>query len=287
MFKRHHQAVSLDEPGLLAGMLKSLRVVLILSVVISIGVWGYLTVNDPATLPITKVRALGDFSYVTEDMLHLALSNGVDASSKLDVLENKGFFNIDVDVIKNRVEQMPWVKQASVQRVWPDTLVIEVIEHTPVAYWENDGLVSSEGKIFRPAVKTYPQGLPRFIVAQGIDNSLEQKTALKSLRYYTDATEMFSAINLKVVKVKFDARHSLTLGLSNGVELSLGRHNKLYRLQRFVQIYIPLRERMSLIERVDMRYTNGFSVKWKQRQATTGYTNDDGSIKIKSGNVDV
>ena len=265
MPKRTKQAVSLSEPSIFIGMMYWFRMVLLIVLTMFAIAWGYIKITDPATLPISKVRALGDFSFVTEEMLHRALVKGVDNGSvskdKLDIFENKGFFNIDVEAIKSRVETMPWVKQASVQRVWPDTLIIEVVEHKPVAYWGDKGLVSELGTIFHPEQKTFPKKLPRFIATQGL--------AEKCLRYFNDANEMFSNISLNVETVKFNAREALTLKLNNGIELNLGRQNKLYRLQRFAQVYSALNEKISLIEHVDMRYTNGFSVKWKQRQKST------------------
>lgn len=262
MFNRNQQAVSLTEPSVFTGIYERLRIILLVMLTVFVGYWGFVKISDPLTLPITKVRALGDFSFVTEDMLHKAMASNTESQNTktvTNVFENKGFFNIDVDAVKVRVETMPWVKHASVQRVWPDTLIIEVVEHTPVAYWGEKGLVNNSGKVFYPDVKSFPKGLPRFVATEGLSENC--------LRYYKDASEMFAPINLKVQQVKFNARQALTLTLDNDVEISLGRQNKLYRLQRFTQIYSTLRERVSLIERVDMRYTNGFSVKWKQRQA--------------------
>jgi len=285
VFKRNRQAVILSESMVSVDFLRWLKIIVSLLVVGSLLAWSYIKINDPQTLPITKVRALGDFSFVTEEMLHKALSQGVkekrsDNKKKninktaIDILENKGFFSIDVAAIKQRVETMPWVKRASVQRVWPDTLIIEVVEHKAVAYWGGKGLVSELGGIFYPDTQTYPKGLPTFIAAEGLVGNC--------LRYFNDASEMFAAIGLKVLKVKFSPRQALMLTLDNGVELNLGRQNKLYRLQRFTQVYSTLRGRMSLIERIDMRYTNGFSVKWKQREAS-------GTLfhKVESGRANV
>lgn len=282
VFKQNRQAVSMSESVIPAGLTRGLKVISLLLIIIAVVVWSVIKINDPQTLPITKVRALGDFSFVTEEMLHKSLSQGIkeqrvnaktNTKAEIDILENKGFFNIDVDAIKQRVETMPWVKKASVQRVWPDTLIIEVVEHKAVAYWGERGLVSELGEIFYPDKKTYPKELPQFVATKGLVKNC--------LRYFNDASEMFAAINMKVLKVKFSSRQALTLTLDSGVELSLGRQNKLYRLQRFTQVYLTLSERMSLIERIDMRYTNGFSVKWKQRQATRE------RYKIKSDNAHV
>ena len=262
MFNRNQQAISLSEPSVFTGAFEWFRIILLVVVTVFLSYWGYIKINDPLTLPITKVRALGDFSFVTEDMLHKAMSTNsekISGGTTINIFENKGFFNIDVDAIKLRVEKMPWVKQASVQRVWPDTLIIEVVEHTAIAYWGDKGLVNNKGKVFYPDKNNFPKDLPRFIATEGL--------AKNCVRYFKDASEMFRVINLQVVKVQFNARQALTLTLDNGVEISLGRQNKLYRLQRFTQVYSTLRERVSLIERIDMRYTNGFTVKWKQRQA--------------------
>ncbi len=270
MFKQNKQAVRLSESGMPVGLIRGVKIISLLLVIVLAVSWGAIKITDPQTLPITKVRALGDFSFVTEAMLHKALSGGVgqqnNAKAEIDILENKGFFNIDVDAIKQRVETMPWVKQASVQRVWPDTLIIEVIEHKAVAYWGDSGLVSELGAIFYPAKETYPKKLPRFVATESLVENC--------LRYFNDASEMFSAINLKVLKVKFSPRQALTLALDNGVELILGRQNKLYRMQRFAQVYSTLIDRIALIERIDMRYTNGFSVKWKRRHAKGKFDNE-------------
>jgi len=275
VFKSNKQAVRISTLPVSASLMKSLTVTFLVLSFIFISVWGYIKITDPTTLPIKNVRALGDFSFVTEKMLHTALSKGVDKdNNSIDIFDNKGFFSIDVELIKKRVEEMPWIKQASVQRVWPDALVVDVVEHKAVAYWGKQGLVSESGQIFYPNKETYPNDLPIFIAStELIDNCLH---------YFNDASEMFASINLKVLKVTFSSRQALTLTLYNGVELNLGRQNKLYRLQRFVQVYSTLSERMSLIKSIDMRYTNGFSVKWKQHQAKTVPYDE-----VKSGKIDV
>jgi len=269
VFRRAQQAVSLDAPNMFVGAMAWFRPLLLLVILGLAGIWLYLKVNNPATLPITKVRALGDFSFVTEEMLHAALQQKIVGKDTVvdELFEKQGFFTIDVESIKKRIETIEWVKQASVQRVWPDTLVIEVLEHKPVAYWGTKGLVSETGKVFKPDNTTFPQGLPKFEMTNALTTNLTENNAEKCLRYYRDASEIFSAINVKVVKVEFNTRQALTLKLNNGVELNLGRRNKLYRMQKFAQVYSTLRERIGLIERIDMRYTNGFSVKWKHRQA--------------------
>jgi len=49
---------------------------------------------------------------------------------------------LDLDAVRRRVEQVGWVKNARVIRLWPDSLVIAVQERRLVAVWEHAGRVA-------------------------------------------------------------------------------------------------------------------------------------------------
>src|SRR6478752_3713928 len=46
---------------------------------------------------------------------------------------------VDVSAIRERLLQFGWVKDARVSRRLPDTLVIDIVERTPAALWQNEG----------------------------------------------------------------------------------------------------------------------------------------------------
>ena len=57
---------------------------------------------------------------------------------------------VDVSAIRDRLLQFGWVKDARVSRRLPDTLVIDIVERTPAAMWQNSGalaLIDSEGVV--------------------------------------------------------------------------------------------------------------------------------------------
>ena len=57
---------------------------------------------------------------------------------------------VDVAGIRRRLLQFGWVKDARVARRLPDTLVIDIVERTPAALWQNKGqlaLIDSEGVV--------------------------------------------------------------------------------------------------------------------------------------------
>lgn len=65
----------------------------------------------------------------------------------------------DVARAKSRVEALPWVRRASVERMLPDTILLTVEERRPLALWQNGGefsLIDYEGSvILRKGLEDY------------------------------------------------------------------------------------------------------------------------------------
>lgn len=56
----------------------------------------------------------------------------------------------DVAQARTRIEKLSWVRTASVRRVLPDTVVVEVVERRPLALWQKDGvfkLIDHDGAV--------------------------------------------------------------------------------------------------------------------------------------------
>jgi len=226
--------------------LRMLGTLLLLAGVVALLGWCLALLKDPATLPISKIRVQGAFVHLDESMLHRAVVER----------ENQGFFSVNIDAVKQRVEQLPWVEQVSVRRIWPDTLGIEVVEQKALARWASGGLVNDTGRSFNPAADSYPSGLPLF---SGPENML----AVMVEQYRRNSVLLVTA-GLSITGLAINSRRALTLQLNNGIELVLGRKRTQARLQRFIAVYRKLlATRRDEIVRVDLRYSNGMSVQWK------------------------
>ncbi|MCW5732453.1 MAG: cell division protein FtsQ/DivIB, partial [Alphaproteobacteria bacterium] len=60
----------------------------------------------------------------------------------------------DAEEARRRIERIAWVERASVQRILPDTILINIVERSPHARWQIDGrvlLVDREGKVLSSA----------------------------------------------------------------------------------------------------------------------------------------
>jgi cell division protein FtsQ len=68
-----------------------------------------------------------------------------------DVRNGATWWDVDVSAVEHGVERHPWVRDAHVHRVWPDTIAVEVTEHRPAALLHDGGrlvLVSDAGVPF-------------------------------------------------------------------------------------------------------------------------------------------
>ena len=63
--------------------------------------------------------------------------------------------------------------------------------------------------------------------------------------------------------------------LTDGVVVELGREQLAQRLQRFASLYAgPLRQEWENVKRVDLRYTNGVAVRWRDDVLHTAQTQE-------------
>ena len=64
-----------------------------------------------------------------------------DVRRALDVYAGDYLFGIDMESAQKRVESLSWVDRAVVRRLWPDRIVVQIIERQPYALWQHQGEV--------------------------------------------------------------------------------------------------------------------------------------------------
>ena len=220
--------------------------IFMLTSIAALVVMGWMKMNDPQFLPIQKVRAQGAFINLTEAML---LTRAGDIKG--------GYFNIDVRGVQKNIESLAWVDKAYVKRTWPDTLVISVTEQNAVAAWQDNSLINVRGELFYPEKETFPAHLPQL---NGPADSHQQL-----LKLYRTTRSILSGTGLNIQQLEMDARRAMTIRLDNGLTILLGRDAYIERIERFVRVYAKvLMSEINSIQKIDMRYTNGFSITRQQ-----------------------
>lgn len=107
-----------------------------------------------AGLEVTRIEVRGNRYARTSDIT--AALNFAPAQSQ---------FKLDLEAARHRVEALPWVLRAKLQRVLPDAVAVEVVERTPALLWRAQGrdvLVDMHGRELASLTAGSDVGLPVF-----------------------------------------------------------------------------------------------------------------------------
>lgn len=198
-------------------------------------------------LPIRSVRIVG----ILEDAHRAALEQVVD--SRLE----GGFFSVDVEAVRTAVQALPWVKAVSVRRMWPDSLHIAVVERAAVARWGAHQLIEADGTVF-----SLDRDPPRDLVElEGPPGS-----ALQLLGRYRELQQLLVPLAARVEHLALDARGTWRGRLNGGMVLIFEEGLQESRLRHFAKVASHvLGPQLDQIKQVDLRYANGFAVRWKMQ----------------------
>lgn len=200
---------------------------------------------DPDILPYRTVTVEGSFKHVDADTVRAIVAPYLGA----------GFFGVDVGDVRQALRTIPWVDSATVRRVWPDEIHVTLFEQTAIAHWGDKALLNSADEVFVPDDPAGIEGLPYVYGPEG--------TAMTVMATYRIMTRMLAPYDLHIRRLNLDERRAWHLSLDDQLELVLGRENAVERLQRFIRFYPEvLAGKAREIKAVDLRYTNGFVVRW-------------------------
>lgn len=198
------------------------------------------------SMSIKYVRTEGVFQYISKS----------EVKEILLPLVKTDFFTADLDAIKETVERMPWVDRVSVKRIWPDAIDIKVYEQNAYARWGNDSLLNERGEVFKPNNAAQFEHLPKLFGPEGQQSKVLE--IMKGIR-----TTLHDQ-SLELAEFVIDDRRSWRIVLASGMEIILGRKDQLKNFQRFLKslkLFEP--DQVDAIARVDLRYPNGYAVKWR------------------------
>ncbi len=215
--------------------------------------WSVTWLRNPHNMPLRSVQIEGEFRKLSTDALQKVVGNAA----------RGGFFTVNVAAVQRAAESLPWVASATVRRVWPDTLQLHIVERRAAARWGETGLLSMSGQLFVPDAESIPANLPRL---NGPD-----ELRRRVMETYIAMTTALAPIGRRVAELQVDKRRAWLLRLDSGVELRLGKDNTLDRVERFVRVYPTVfAVRASELKTVDLRYSNGFAVRWAPSPETLG-----------------
>lgn len=159
------------------------------------------------------------------------------------------FFTIDLQRMRQSLEQLPWVRHADVRRKFPWTLEIELEEHVALARWNQRDLVNTYGEVFH-AESTLR--LPEF--------SGDAQYARLVMETCGEMNRLLVPLRRHIARIALSPRMAWQIELDDGLQLVLGREAVIERLARFVRVYPSSLAAMPGVRRIDLRYRDGFAM---------------------------
>ena len=207
---------------------------------------------------VKSIRIDGDLAH------NSALTIRANAAPRL----TGNFFTMDLAAGRRAFESVPWVRQAVVQRTWPNRLSVHLEEHRAVALWgsgaganeSGDRLVNSYGEVFEANLgDVEDENLPTLTGPGG--SSVQMLAMLLRLK------PVFATLDLHIDALELSGRGSWRVELDSGAEVELGRGSDdevVARTQKFVGTLTQVTQRYQRpLAFADLRHAEGYAVRLK------------------------
>lgn len=231
-----------------------LLIVLGLLCLIFIGLWlgGHLPTvrQDLRDFKQGRLMAMG-FTVERIDVMGEGRLNEADVRAAIGIYQGDYFFGADLKRAQERTESLPWVDRAVVRRLWPNRIVVQLVETTPYALSQQDGLlflISQDGRQIAPLseeTSRLPDGLRVFTGEEAAENAQNISIKLETIPALWSRTRSLT----RHASGRWDVR------LVNGtiLRLPLGEEVRAFRQYQALQAQTDLERQYAII---DMRLSD-------------------------------
>jgi len=189
--------------------------------------------------PIRSVTFAGDLGRIARADLEAFAARVQGAASSAMTIES----------VREAARRIPWVRDASVRRRFPDSIEVTLEAHEPLARWGEGALVSARGDVF---TAPYQGFLPRFKGPEG--------AAPQMVRELPAIRAALAPLASAVTEIRLSPRGAWQVVLESGLTLDLGRGDIHPRLARFMAAWPQLAAQGVQTKHADLRYANGFAL---------------------------
>jgi cell division protein FtsQ len=179
---------------------------------------------------------------------------------------NRSVLRIPLDARRTQLQEIPWVEEASVQRILPNHLRVEITERTPIAFFRNGTdltLIDAQGVLLdRPDGEDY-----HFPIVTGLSENISREEREKRMQTYQEfmkavdlvkpgATDRVSEMDLGNPR---DLRAVLT-GLEAGdpgqaVTVHFGKGDFTGKYRMLVENFAQWQANAGRVESIDLQYS--------------------------------
>jgi cell division septal protein FtsQ len=178
---------------------------------------------------------------------------------------HKNLFALDIYQLRKSIELLPWVKEAVVQRTFPDRLIIYVKECVPIAFARTDqgtSLVDEDGIVLENSPDTFSTF--DFPVLSGLEPGLDQesltrnKTRIALYRSLIQSLDENGAgLSRDLSEIDLHDIGNISVIASEDIVLvHLGTENLQEKFRHYLAMSRELKQKYPHLDSVDLRYQN-------------------------------
>lgn len=237
----------LPEP---AGLSKLLRFALGSAALLAAAAAVWVFFQMTGARPVARLLIEGELRRVGVREVEAAVRPLLDAS----------FVDVDLDAVHLTVQGLPWVARVRAEREWPATVRVRLWERVPAARWGKDSLLDGDAVVFGPEGREVAESLPELTGPDG--------SAARVLDTYRRLSARLDGSLFALQGLNEDARGDWTGVTHGGIALHFGREEPLAAVDVLLgPATLALAGNVAAVKYVDLRYTNGFSVGWREPAA--------------------
>jgi cell division protein FtsQ len=207
-------------------------------------------VGQQPVFSFQRIEVRGDLQHVTAASIRAATAGRLRGN----------YFTVRLDEVRRLLETVPWVAQASVRRIWPNRLQVQLREHRALGAWNDGRLLSERGDLFvaNVAEAEVDGPLPSFAGPDAVAREVAGR--------HVEFSAMLAPLALAIDGMTVSERRSWALRArgpgNSGTTIELGRDEAPgavpRRLADVVAAYPMLSARVGgPPSRIDARYANG------------------------------
>jgi|GEM_PF-2059668 len=225
-------------------IVKTLLVISVSGCVASVLWAGFHYMNTDPRFNVRKITVMGLTRVDESDVM---------ARIKLRTGKNTNIFAVDMQDVRASVEKIQWVRYATVLRVLPDQIIINVVERKPI------GLATIEGHVYEfdaeaAILEPDPSSSQSFPILLGLhDNDTEGN--LRRISLYTRAIADLGADGLSEIIVNQSNEVSVVRE-ENPLIVNLGADDFKERWSRYLAVKDRISSEYKDAVRVDLRFRN-------------------------------
>ena len=229
-------------PALRTRVLRALAGTAVAVLLAATAIYGY---DALVSAPVQRVEFSGDTARIPPEALE-AFAASIRGST----------VRASLGAVREAARRIPWVRNASVRRSFPDAIEVRLETYEPLARWNDAALLSTRGEIFTAA---FDAPLPRL---RGPDAA-----APLMARRYPALAAAVAPLASPIAELRLSPRGAGQLTLASGLDLDLGRADLEERVARFASAWPELAARGIVPAHADLRYANGFALR-KEKNPT-------------------